>query len=246
MPSPNLIASILANRTSKAAITVLGNSVALYNPPVRVAEEFAMIDLLSRGRLIAGFPVGTSMDTCYSYGVNPSQLRPRYYEGVELIRKAWTSDEPFAFNGEFNKHRYVNPVPRPYQQPHPPIWIPGGGSIETWDYCAENDFVYGALTYYGVQARPRDGRRLLEPRRGARQGLQPQPARRHPVRRRRRHRRRGLPARTRNRPSTSSTARCTCTRASPIRPATSPRRRCGPATRARSARLRAPSRPSTT
>ncbi|HZX56880.1 MAG TPA: LLM class flavin-dependent oxidoreductase, partial [Ilumatobacteraceae bacterium] len=66
MPSPNLIAAILANRTSQAAITVLGNSVALYNPPLRVAEEFAMLDLFSRGRLIAGFPVGTAMDTTHS------------------------------------------------------------------------------------------------------------------------------------------------------------------------------------
>ena len=152
MPSPNLIASILASRTSRAAITILGNSVALYHPPVRVAEEMAMVDLISKGRLIAGFPVGTAMDTAYSYGINPSELRPRYYEGVELIRQAWGATEPFAFNGEFNKYRYVNPVPRPYQQPHPPVWIPGGGSVETWDFCAENDFVYGALTYYGYKS----------------------------------------------------------------------------------------------
>ncbi len=151
MPSPNLIASILASRTSKAAITVLGNSVALYNPPVRIAEEMAMLDLMSRGRLIAGFPVGTTMDTCYSYGVNPSHLRPKYYEGIKLIKQAWESTEAFAFNGQFNQHRYVNPVPRPYQRPRPPIWIPGGGSVETWDFCAENDYVYGALTYYGYR-----------------------------------------------------------------------------------------------
>ena len=151
MPSPNLIASILASRTSDAAITVLGNSVALYNPPIRIAEEFAMIDLFSRGRLIAGFPVGTPMDTAYSYSVNPSQLRPKYYEGIELIMKAWQATEPFAFNGRFNQLRYVNPVPRPWQKPHPPVWIPGGGSVETWDFCAENDFVYGALTYYGYK-----------------------------------------------------------------------------------------------
>ncbi len=151
MPSPNLIASILASRTSDAAITVLGNSVALYNPPIRIAEEFAMIDLFSRGRLIAGFPVGTPMDTAYSYSVNPSQLRPKYYEGIELIMKAWQATEPFSFNGRFNQLRYVNPVPRPWQKPHPPVWIPGGGSIETWDFCAENDFVYGALTYYGYK-----------------------------------------------------------------------------------------------
>jgi alkanesulfonate monooxygenase SsuD/methylene tetrahydromethanopterin reductase-like flavin-dependent oxidoreductase (luciferase family) len=126
MPSPNLIASILANRTSRAAITVLGNSVALYNPPVRIAEEFAMLDLFSRGRLIAGFPVGTSMDTAYSYGSNPGSLRPRYYEGIDLIVKAWTAEKAFSYNGQFNQQRYVNPVPRPWQKPHPPIWIPGG------------------------------------------------------------------------------------------------------------------------
>jgi alkanesulfonate monooxygenase SsuD/methylene tetrahydromethanopterin reductase-like flavin-dependent oxidoreductase (luciferase family) len=151
MPSPNLIASILASRTSRAAITVLGNSVALYNPPIRVAEEFAMLDLFSHGRLIAGFPVGTAMDTAWSYSVNPSQLRPKYHEGIELIMRAWQADEPFSFNGRFNQYRYVNPVPRPWQKPHPPVWIPGGGSVETWDFCARNDFVYGALTYYGYK-----------------------------------------------------------------------------------------------
>jgi len=116
MPSPNLIASILASRTSHAAITVLGNSVALYNPPLRVAEEFAMLDLFSHGRLIAGFPVGTAMDTAYSYSVNPSQLRPKYYEGIDLIMKAWQATEAFSYNGRFNQYRYVNPVPRPWQR----------------------------------------------------------------------------------------------------------------------------------
>ena len=59
MPSPNIIAAGLARRTSKAALCVMGNSIALYNPPIRVAEEFAMLDVISGGRLIAGFPVGT-------------------------------------------------------------------------------------------------------------------------------------------------------------------------------------------
>ncbi len=66
MPSPNLIASSLARRTTDTAICVMGNSLALYNPPTRVAEEFAMIDCISGGRLIAGFPVGSPMDTCYA------------------------------------------------------------------------------------------------------------------------------------------------------------------------------------
>ena len=75
----------LARRTADAALVVMGNSLALYNPPVRVAEEMAMLDCISGGRLVAGFPVGTPMDTCYAYGQNPSQLRERYYEAHDLI-----------------------------------------------------------------------------------------------------------------------------------------------------------------
>ncbi|MEL7158263.1 MAG: LLM class flavin-dependent oxidoreductase, partial [Actinomycetota bacterium] len=66
MPSPNIIAAGLARRTSQAALCVIGNSIACYNPPIRVAEEFAMLDVISGGRLVAGFPVGTSMDTNYA------------------------------------------------------------------------------------------------------------------------------------------------------------------------------------
>ncbi len=149
MPSPNLIASVLAHRTSQAAIVVLGNSVALYDPPVRVAEEMAMLDLLSGGRVVSGFPCGTTMDTAYAYSANPGTLRAKYHEAIELIVRAWTTPEPFAFNGRFTQMRNVNIVPRPLQQPHPPIWIPGGGSVETWDFCADNDYVYAALSYYG-------------------------------------------------------------------------------------------------
>src|SRR5215475_11032440 len=132
MPSPNLMAAALARRTSRAKLVVMGNSVALYDPPTRVDEEMAMLDCISGGRLVAGFPVGTPMDTCFAYGQNPSQLRQRYHEAHDLIVKAWTTPEPFVWNGRFHKLRYVNVWPRPVQKPHPPIWIPGGGSIETW------------------------------------------------------------------------------------------------------------------
>ena len=152
MPSPNLIATALARRTTDTALCVLGNSLALYNPPTRVAEEFAMIDCISGGRLIAGFPVGTPMDTCYAYGQNPSMLRERYLEAHDLVVRAWTERETFAFNGRFNQQRYVNIWPRPVQTPHPPIWIPGGGSVETWQWCAEMDYVYCYLSYYGYKA----------------------------------------------------------------------------------------------
>jgi alkanesulfonate monooxygenase SsuD/methylene tetrahydromethanopterin reductase-like flavin-dependent oxidoreductase (luciferase family) len=96
MPSPNIMAATLARRTSKSALVVLGNSIALYNPPIRVAEEFAMLDVISGGRLLAGFPVGTSMDTNYCYGQIPALTREKYKEAHDLIIKCWeeTSRSP--------------------------------------------------------------------------------------------------------------------------------------------------------
>ncbi len=158
MPSPNLIAAALARRTSKAAIAVIGNSIALYNPPIRVAEEFAMLDVISGGRLIAGFPVGTPMDTNYCYGQIPALTRDKYYEAHDLIMRAWTEDEPFAFDGKYNQLRYVNCWPKPIQKPHPPIYIPGGGSIETWDFCVDHDYNYSFLSFGGYMA----GKALLD------------------------------------------------------------------------------------
>ena len=149
MPSPNIIAGGLARRTKNAAIVVLGNSIALYNPPVRVAEEFAMLDCISGGRLVAGFPVGTSMDTNYCYGQIPSLTREKYNEAHDLIIKAWTTREPFAFNGRYNKLRHVNIWPRPIQEPRPPVHIPGGGSVETYDFCIDNTYSYSYLSFSG-------------------------------------------------------------------------------------------------
>jgi len=152
MPSPNLLASILSRKvrhSDTTSLIVLGNSLALYNPPIRVAEEFAMLDVLSGGKFIAGFPVGTSMDTNYVYGINPSELRERYYEAHDLIMKAWKSDETFTWNGKYNQLRYVNPWPRTAQRPHPPVWIPGGGSVETYDFSLENNYSFSYLSFFG-------------------------------------------------------------------------------------------------
>ena len=152
MPAPNIIAAALSRRTSKAALIVLGSSIALYNPPLRAAEEFAMLDCISGGRLVAGFPVGSSQDTNFAYGQIPATLREKYYEAHDLIKRAWTEPEPFSFNGKYTQIRYVNIWPRPVQQPHPPVWIPGGGSIETWGWTVEQDYVYCYLSYSGYES----------------------------------------------------------------------------------------------
>jgi alkanesulfonate monooxygenase SsuD/methylene tetrahydromethanopterin reductase-like flavin-dependent oxidoreductase (luciferase family) len=150
MPSPNLMAAILARETTRAKILVLGNSAALYNPPIRVAEELAVVDVLSRGRLIAGFPVGTPMDAVFSYSQNPATLRDRYHEAIDLILKAWEADRPFAWNGRYHKLRYVSIWPRPIQAP-PPIWIPGAGSVEVWEWCIERSYLYAYLSFFGLE-----------------------------------------------------------------------------------------------
>jgi len=151
MPSPNIMAAIMARETEDVAIIVMGNSIALYDPPIRVAEEFAMLDCISGGRLVAGFPVGSAMDTAFGYGVNPATLREKYAEAEELILRAWEEDEVFAFDGKYTQLRYVNLWPRPLQKPRPPIWVPGAGSIETWNTCIEKGHLYAYLSYSGYK-----------------------------------------------------------------------------------------------
>ena len=85
-------------------------------------------------------------------------LRERYLEAHDLIVRAWTEKETFAFNGRYNQQRYVNIWPRPIQRPHPPVWVPGGGSVETWQWCAAMDYVYCYLSYYGYK----DGKTTMQ------------------------------------------------------------------------------------
>ena len=134
-----------------------------------------MLDILSGGRLVAGFPVGTSMDTAFAYGQVPIQLREKHSEANDVIMQAWTQPGPSVFNGKFNKLRYVNIWPRPLQQPHPPVWIPGSGSLETWDWVLQRDYVYCYLSYYGYIR----GRRVLDGfwERCAQQGVDDNPGR---------------------------------------------------------------------
>jgi alkanesulfonate monooxygenase SsuD/methylene tetrahydromethanopterin reductase-like flavin-dependent oxidoreductase (luciferase family) len=147
MPSPNLIASILARQTSRVKIAVVGNALPLYDPPTRVAEEFAMIDVISGGRLIAGMVVGGGPEY-YSFSVNPAHARERFQEAHDLIKKAWTTPGPFEWVSKHYRIRYVNPWPRPIQQPHPEIWIPGAGSLETMEFVARNRYAYMGIPYF--------------------------------------------------------------------------------------------------
>ena len=147
MPAPNLIASALIARTKKVKVAILGRALPLVGNPVYIAEEFAMLDNLSRGRLITGFVRGIGNEY-HASGINPFFSHERYQEAHDLIVAAWTRPGPFEFEGTHYNLRYVNLWPRPYQQPHPPIWIPSMGSSETIKWAAAPERKYPFLVTF--------------------------------------------------------------------------------------------------
>lgn len=153
MVNPNMMGAVLARATrgTQTAIIQMGETAVFLNPPIRVAEEYAMLDSIAEGRLVAGFPVGLGGDFAYSYGMAPLEQRARYVEAHDLIKRAWMATEPFAFNGRFYQLPMVNLWPKPVQQPHPPIWVPGNASPSTWEFVVKNDYSYCFLTYFGAK-----------------------------------------------------------------------------------------------
>jgi len=135
MPAPNLIAAVLAHTTRNARIAILGRALPLVNNPVNIAEEFAMLDHLSGGRIITGFVRGIGSEY-FASGVNPTHSHERFYEAHELILRAWTEEGPFRYYGRHYQFDYVNLWPKPLQQPHPPVWLPSQGSSETVEWAA--------------------------------------------------------------------------------------------------------------
>jgi alkanesulfonate monooxygenase SsuD/methylene tetrahydromethanopterin reductase-like flavin-dependent oxidoreductase (luciferase family) len=141
MPSPNLMAAALARRTRRAKLAILGNAIGLREHPLRVAEEIAMLDVISGGRVISGFVRGIGCENL-SLGVNPTYSRERFYEAHDLIVRAWTEPGPFTFEGTHYRVRYANIWPRPLQQPHPPVWLPSQGSPETIRFAARHRYPF--------------------------------------------------------------------------------------------------------
>jgi alkanesulfonate monooxygenase SsuD/methylene tetrahydromethanopterin reductase-like flavin-dependent oxidoreductase (luciferase family) len=140
-----LMAAILARQTRNARICILGNPIANRGDPIRIAEEMSVIDNISRGRLDVGIVRGVPYEV-FAANTNPTQTLERLWEGVDLIQKAWTShDGPFNFEGRFTHRRMVNLWPRPYQQPHPMIWITGSSDYDNIKKVASRGFVFATF-----------------------------------------------------------------------------------------------------
>ncbi len=122
-PNPMIMASAIIQRTSKVRVALLGPLVPLNNP-VRLAEEVAMLDVLSGGRMEVLFLRGTPNEH-KTYDTKAELTKKMTQEGIDLILKAWTSEKPFAWDGDQYQFNTVSIWPRITQQPHPPVFGSG-------------------------------------------------------------------------------------------------------------------------
>ncbi|MSQ29646.1 MAG: LLM class flavin-dependent oxidoreductase [Dehalococcoidia bacterium] len=141
----NIEAAILARITTKGKIGLIGNILPIHDDPLLLAEQLAMIDVISGGRLITGWVRGTGRESVATDTATPYNWE-RYQEAHDLIKAAWTIPGPFRWEGDFFQYRYVNPWPRPFQRPHPPMFIPGALSRNTVKWAAEHAYTYIMLT----------------------------------------------------------------------------------------------------
>jgi alkanesulfonate monooxygenase SsuD/methylene tetrahydromethanopterin reductase-like flavin-dependent oxidoreductase (luciferase family) len=139
-----LTAAILARQTTQGRICILGNPVANRNDPLRIAEEMAMIDCISRGRLDVGYVRGVPYEV-FAANTNPTRTVEKLWEGIDLTVMAWTSQEPFNFEGQFTHRRIINLWPRPYQTPHPAIWVTGSSDLESIRKAAGRGYVFATF-----------------------------------------------------------------------------------------------------
>lgn len=141
MPTPGVLAGALARSVKRAKIAILGRALPLVNNPLTIAEEFALLDNLTRGRFIAGFVRGIGAEY-HAMGINPTESQDRFAEAHDMIIRAWTEPGPIRHAGKYYAMNYMNPWPRPYQTPHPPVWVPSQGSSSTIRWAAGLRYTY--------------------------------------------------------------------------------------------------------
>jgi alkanesulfonate monooxygenase SsuD/methylene tetrahydromethanopterin reductase-like flavin-dependent oxidoreductase (luciferase family) len=139
-PNPMVFAGALTQVVKRARIALLGPNIPMLNP-VRVAEEIAMLDTLTDGRIVAGMMRGTPNEYV-TYNTNPAESREIFEEAVLLIRRAWTETQPFGWEGRHFQFRSISIWPRPVQQPHPPMFM-SGSSPESAAFAARNRISLG-------------------------------------------------------------------------------------------------------
>ena len=144
-PSVSLLAARLTAVTKNTRILVAGTPINLTYPN-RVSEEYAMLDVMSGGRMEFAFPLGTGMEYWSNEAtINPTTARARFRESLDIILRSWTEDGPIRYDGEFYSYRYLNPWPKPYQKPYPKSFIVGTGSEETVSLAVDYGLGYSIV-----------------------------------------------------------------------------------------------------
>jgi alkanesulfonate monooxygenase SsuD/methylene tetrahydromethanopterin reductase-like flavin-dependent oxidoreductase (luciferase family) len=143
-PRCNVTSAMLTGLTERVKIVQLGNPIPTWDNPVQLAEETAMIDMMSGGRLVAGIVRGGGNEQ-FANNTNPAFNRERFEEGHDLMVKAWTQPGPFRWEGNHYQLPVVNPWAVPLQDPHPRVWVPGVTSLETIIWAAEHRYPYVCL-----------------------------------------------------------------------------------------------------
>ena len=170
MANCNLIGGALAYPTKKIRIAMMGNLVPLNNP-VRVAEEYAMLDCMSGGRLVAGLMRGIPHEYI-AYNIPPDASWSRQREAIALILKAWTEPEPFGWEGEFYQYPSISIWPKPYQKPHPPILM-SASNEESAEFAGQHRAMMGMTLIADLGVAKRCIETYKQAARG--EGLEPTP-----------------------------------------------------------------------
>lgn len=137
-PSPPIFATAVAQRTKRIR---LGTGVTLLplNNPVRTAEEYAMLDVLSDGRLDFGVGRGVLKTEYELFNVPESESQGRFHESLDIVLQAWTQ-ESLTYEGKYFTFRDVLTLPKPVQQPHPPIWAACAFTPESFVWAGQRGF----------------------------------------------------------------------------------------------------------
>lgn len=148
-PNPLMLLSVIAARTRHVKLVTMGIPLPLLYP-IRVAEELATLDVLSRGRVIAGLIRGVPQNYA-AYNFSPHESRARFAEAIKLVSKAWTYPETFGWEGEFYLIPKISLWPRPLQTPHPPFLL-SANSVTSAQQAARSRAKIGAIHLYNRDA----------------------------------------------------------------------------------------------
>ena len=156
VPSPPIMLSALAQRTKRARLGTSIIVLPLHNP-IEIAEQMAMVDLLSNGRVEFGVGRGFVVYDYERMGVARDDAQDRMKDGLTVILKAWTG-APMTHHGSHYHYENLEVWPRPQQRPHPPIWISCSRTPDSFAWAGRQGYRIMTVAYPGVDMLVRHNR----------------------------------------------------------------------------------------